>query len=219
MWTLRITYLLLITDFCFGQKNLVGLFGECNSATSGYIGTQIQFNDNKTFIFYDLLHLRGWTLSEGFWKKKGDTIVLNSPQNFYSIKYKSTDVSSDSLTIQINDSIEPLSFASVLINSKTMALGLSGKLKVSRQHLDTIYVFYPSTTSGPILIDKFKANASDTILINMGANQFGKINFNNEKWFMKGDKLFYPIEKRGYYDNESYFIKVKMTDLKYRKDY
>lgn len=219
MWTLRITLLLLIANFCFGQKDLIGLFGQCKSETSSYICTQVQFKDNKTFIFYDLLHLRGWTLSEGFWKKNGDTIVLNSPQNFYSIKYKNGTFSSDSLTIQINDNIEPLAFATVLINSKTTTLGLSGKLTVPRQGLDTIYVFYPSTTSGPILIDKFQANAADTILISMDANQFGKINFNNEKWLLKGDKLFYPREKRVLYNKESYFIKVNMTDLKYRKDY
>ncbi|MCC6182363.1 MAG: hypothetical protein IT237_11075 [Bacteroidia bacterium] len=216
----RIIYLLIITDICFGQKDLIGLFGECNSPTSGYLCNQVQFKENNSFVFYDLLHLRGWTLSEGFWKRKGDTIVLNSPQNFYSIKYIASKVSSDSLIIQINDSIEPLAFAGVLINSKSTTLGISGKLTVHKKYLDTIYVFYPSITSGPILIDKLKANTSEKIIINMDANQFGKINFNNEKWLLRGNKLFYSRKvDSSYYDDEKYFIKVKITDLKYNKDY
>jgi hypothetical protein len=211
---------LLISNLCFGQKDLIGLFGKCDGNYSGYMCQQVLFKNNKTFVFYDLLHLRGWTLSEGTWKKNADTIILNSTKFPFIINYKGTSLS-DSVTMYFTDSIDPVPFVDVRISSRHFETNLSGTFKCSRHLLDTIAIFFNQSYSGPIYVDKEKCRNTDTLEVKLarGIDYYGKTFFNNEKWFLQNKKLFHSQDSIGNFSRDKYFDKVKLTDLKYRKDY
>ena len=209
---------MLLSNLCFGQKAIIGLFGKCNSDFSGYVCQQVLFRDDKTFTFYDLLHLRGWTLSEGTWELKGDTVILNSTKQPFTLDYKGSSLS-DSITIYVSDSIEPLPFANITLNSQNFSTDFSGTFKFPRQLIDTICISFISTYSGPIIIDKEKIKNIDSLVFQMDLGFYGKYYFDNEKWLIQNKKLFHSIDSSGFFNKEAYFDKVKLMELKYHKDY
>ena len=44
---------------------------------------------------------------------------------------------------------------------------------------------------------------------------FDKYDFNNEKWLLKRNKIYHSKKSDGTFDTKRYFIKAKMSDLKY----
>lgn len=218
MKTLQIILFIILTKACLGQKNLVGLFGKCDNKYSGYMCQQVLFNDDKTFIFYDLLHLSGWTLSHGIWTISGDTVTLKSAKPHYFVDYNGYSLA-DSINITVKDSLDPLAFANITLNSTVITLNLTGTFKYPRQLLDTLYINYLTAASGPIIFDKEKIANADTVVVKITEDFYGKIFFNNEKWLLQNNKLYHTKDSDGTFDKEKYFIKAKLSELKYHKDY
>jgi hypothetical protein len=173
---------------------LVGLFGKCDNDWSGYICQQVIFNSDSTFKFYDLLHLRGWTISEGNWEQKGDTIILNSVQKPYELKYKGLSTS-DSLIIEINDNFEPLPFAVIKIDTNEFSTDFSGIIKYPRQSVDSFLISSVGLYSGQIMIETDKFLQTDTLEVSLNSNFYGKHYFKDEKWlFLENRLLSYKIK-------------------------
>ena len=208
----------ITSGFCYGHEDLLGLFGRCDSDYSGYVCQQILFKEDKTFTFYDLLHLNGWTLSEGVWKMNGDTVILNSTWSPFTLSYKGVSTS-DSIIIFACDSVEPLSFAKIYLNSQKISTQLSATIKYPRALLDTVYIAYLDSYRGPIIVDKEKLNGIDTLQINMEIDFANKAYFKHEKWLLQNQKLFLPQDSIGNFAPNRYIDKVDLKDLKYRKDY
>lgn len=208
---------LFFSNTCLAQKKIIGLFGECNDYISNYMCQQVMFKNDKTFTFYDLLHLRGWTLSKGTWKMKGDTVILNSLKPPFTFDFKGIS-SSDSITIVASDGKEPLPFASFSINKQQIASN-SGTIRYTRQDIDTIYIHFIMTYEGPIIIDKEKIKNVDTLIVKIDVAFGWGYYFNNEKWLLQDKKLYHSQDSIGNFNKDKYFDKVEMKDLKYYKDY
>ena len=208
--------LLFLNTLCNGQKALIGLFGKCDKEYSGYMCQQILFNDDKTYIFYDLLHLRGWTLTKGTWEMNGDTVILKSLKQSYGLEYRGTSFS-DNITIYAYDSISALPFATIAINSHPFSTNLSGTIKYPRKQIDTISVIFLTTYTGPILIDKEEIKNIDTIAVRLNLDYPGEYSFKNGKWLLKKKKLYHTQDSLGGFNSDKYFNKVKKKDMKYRK--
>jgi len=198
----------------FAQKHFSGLFGKCDEQYGGYMCQQVLFRADSTFEFYDLLHLRGWTVSKGVWNMHGDTILLNSLQRPFVINYFGKS-DNPNITIKFIADSFPTAFATVRQDTMNYTVDTTGVLIFPKQTLDTITFSYFATYSGEMIFDKSKLRSADSIEIILDGNFMGKYDFNNEKWLFKRNKIYHSKKSDGTFDTERYFVKAKMSDLNY----
>ena len=120
--------------------------------------------------------------------------------------------------IVVTDKDGPLSFADISLNSRNFSMGIDGILKYPRQLIDTLYISFISKYRGPIVVDNEKIRNIDTLRIDLEPDLNGKLHFRNEKWLIKGTKLFHTLDSSGNFDRNKYFDRVMLKDLKYREE-
>jgi hypothetical protein len=216
MKNLLILALIQLNTICYAQNDLTGLFGKCDGAFSGYMCQQILFKADLTFEFYDLLHLRGWIVSKGTWIRQGDNIYLKSLKPF-EIKYLGRSVSDD-ISIKFTIDEYPAAFATVVSNSNKYIIDTTGIINFPKESLDTISFLYVMTYRGPIVLDKSKLIEAEYIEIIMDIDFDENYYFEDEKWLIKGRKLYHTQTQDGTFDKGKFFLKTKLADLKYRKE-
>jgi len=214
MRTIFVLLFIYTSTEILGQNVSGRLFGKCDSDYSNYVCQQILLNDNNTFSFYSLLHLSGWTITNGSWNQNGDTITLNSAHRPYDITYKGNSLT-DSIVICVLDSQIPIDHAIVKIDSSYYYTDTFGIVKYPRQQLDTMYIHYFPLTTRAIVVDKNKLN--DTISVSLNLYNSDMPFFENEKWLLRNKKLYFRVGKELEYDSKRYFDLVKIKDLKYEK--
>ena len=204
------TVILLLSLSGFAQKHFPGLFGKCDEHFGGYMCQQVLFRADSTFEFYDLLHLRGWTVSNGVWKMNGDTILLNSLNQRFIINYFG-ESDNPNITLKFFTDSFPIAFAPVRQDKMEYKFDSTGVLILPRQTLDSItFTYY-----GTIIFDRTKLRSAKSIEIIFNGLFFDKYDFNNEKWLLKRNKIYHSKKSDGTFDTKRYFIKAKMSDLKY----
>lgn len=203
---------------CSFKKSLVGLYSECNSPNWGYMCQQVSFETDSTFKFYDLLHLRGWTVSEGYWTRKGDTIILNSKRKPYDLIYldRSGD---DSIKVVFksrngNDLYCSIRSSTGVITSINPPYQYFWFNKVG---LDTIIIHCITDFRAKIALDRDKIITSKTVKVVIDESTAHQIFFKNEKWLKRGKKLFHTQNPDGSFDKDKYFLKTNLTELKYEE--
>ena len=208
--------LLLSTTQSSAQKDLIGLFGECNN---GYVCQQIQFKKNHSFKYYDLLHLRGWKISKGFWKRNGDTIVLNSKTTPYKVKY-SGESSTSNMLIKLKFVLDntPAAFTDVFVNNKQLNTETTGFIIIRKEHLDSVLFRCPYIYDGLLFVEKDKYLNADSIEIILNPDFNDQIYFKDTKFVIIKDKLYYKQNDEIMF-NKKVFQKTELKELKYSKKY
>lgn len=204
--------LLLIAGNCFAQHELVGLYGECKN---GYMCQQVLFKSDSTFEFYDLLHLRGWVVSSGFWQLRNDTLIMNSSSAPYKVEYQGNAMASI-VTVKIQVDNIPAEYATIKCDKESYELNMDGIANIPCCNFDSIYVEYLGVYVGSISFDKSKLKTTSTIIISIDSKYIHKYKFNNEQWLFKGKKLFFAKNPNGAFDEELYFLKTRLSSLRYR---
>ena len=217
-WLLIIS-LLTLTVSVHSQQQIAGLYGDCKGSFSRYACQQILLNKNSTFVFYDLLHLRGWTLSYGTWHQNGDTIILDSSEDsLYQIKYVGKAMG-DSITIRLLYAEDnPVSYAGISMDGRRERTNEDGLLICDRKFADTLVISAIGAYTGPVIPDKARLTRAAGLDIYVKWRSSGELNFRNEKWLVKHNKLFPPTEKSTF-DKSRFLPKVKRSALRYRPDY
>ena len=217
-----ITFCVMVCPFfSFSQGQVVGLYGDCESQFSGYVCQQIAFEKNGTFKFYDLLHLRGWSVSTGKWSLKGDTLVLNSTNLPYNIQYRSKN-KDDSILVELKSSENyPVKLLEVYSNGQINSLDSTGLLRFRKEALDTIWINTMLYSIGPIVLNQEKLAQAERLRISVQVDPdlSGQHFFNEEKWLLKDEKLYHTTRKDGTFDTEVYFDRVDSSMLKYNSNY
>jgi hypothetical protein len=219
MKPILIALLFLATVSSFAQSKVVGLFEKCNYKNWDYRCQQVLFKDDSTFEFYDLLHLRDWNISKGFWKRKRDTIILRSLNNPFEIKYIGTS-KEDSITISIKDESGSIILSSIrrLHDTTNYSANQYGTLKLLKSSLDSFFLTTGFYYNGVIGLDKEKLYNSMTIEITVNSTFHDVYYFQNEKWLLKRDRLYMKRDEKGNFDKKFYFEKTELSNLKYKKD-
>ena len=216
------TLCLVVSSFVSsGQKQVVGLYGDCDNKFGGYVCQQIALERGGTFKFYDLLHLRGWHISTGKWSLNGDTVVLNSTKFPYKVKYSKKSCG-DSIVVEMKSSKNyPVKFLEVYSNGKMISLDSTGVLRFRKAALDTVWINTMFYAIGPIVLNQKKVAQAGRLKISVQVDPdlTGQHLFNDVKWLLKDEKLYHSTKGDGTYDEEMYFDKVDGSRLKYNVNY
>lgn len=198
---------------------MIGLYGDCKSEFSSYFCQQIQLNKNKTFVFYNYLHLTDWVLTHGTWYNNGDTIILNTSSKPFNISFNKQS-NSDSVVIYAIDEHGPAPFIDIHINSNfKKSTGFDGKSKLPKKIINKISFSFANKQSDTLLIDELITNSFDTIYVKLDNEMYGKHYLRNEKWVFKNNKLYFSLDKDYILNEDNYFKKTKIRNLKYKEKY
>lgn len=209
--------LLLIPLFSIGQESkYVGLYNECDTQYSGYICQQFQLLPDSSFILYDLLHLRGWSLSHGTWQIRYDTLFLNSNSSDIKIDYQGKSIA-DSIFINFLVDGKPPSYSTIETDSTYQldSLGSCTILKNSAYSCVTQFLGVPSTR---IYFDTNKISEAERINVFINSKSLEQFYFENEKWLIRGHKIYHTLDSLGNYDKEVFYEKTNLKNLKYKKN-
>lgn len=209
--------LIVFSNIIVGQNSkFVGLYNECAEEYSGYICQQFQLFDDSTFILYDLLHLRGWSLTNGTWHVSQDTLYLKSNPRDIKINYIGNS-NSDSIKINfLVDSFLP-AYSTIKTDSiyQLDSLGNCTVWRKSASNLMTQFLGVPQTK---ITFDSNKLASANEIRVSIESESLELFYFDNEKWLIKDGKIYHTLDSLGNYDKEIYYEKTKLDNLKYKKN-
>lgn len=201
---------------CLTKNKIAGLYGQCNPKNKGYICSQLLLNKDSSYIFYNLLHLRGWSATKGKWNLYKDTLILNSSP-ILEIKYLG-NTNSDSVVIcsifQGKKEILTLYESS----NKTYATNQIGHVKINRKDLTDFSFLSVNGLFTNISLDSELLNISDTVQLFYNDNPQHVIIMNNDKWIKRNNKLYYPTGSTRSYDKELYLRKTNLSNLAYKSD-
>lgn len=175
-----IIILLTLTIHGYGQDEMIGIYGQCDKDHSGYMCQQVKFNPDSTFLFYNLMHLSGWTVSEGTWRIKKDTLILNS-NPYHLTKSYFGFAKKDSITVNLTDCTGVVPFAEIKIDTQKYIFNLDGSVKVPKLNTDTFYISYLDLYRIPIPTSPDLWLNSDTLSLTTDNNLQTKVYFENEK--------------------------------------
>ncbi|MBR9832826.1 hypothetical protein GYB57_11820 [bacterium] len=212
--------ILLSINKVYSQSSPVGLYGECNGPYSGYMCQQFLIEENGTFKFYDLLHLSGWSISEGKWVMKNDTIILNSMVDEDIAAYQITGKSnSDSVTFYVYSKDDTLGYAGISIDSIEYYANIDGYARAPKIHNQTFIFGYIGYNKRQIKFSESEIQFADTIKVELVPGKNGGHRFSNKKWLIIEDSIYHSLDSTNNYDRDRYFLKVPIQNLKYREDY
>ena len=193
--------LIIFSNISVGQNSkFVGLYNECEEEYSSYICQQFQLFDDSTFILYDLLHLRGWSLTNGTWYVNQDTLYLKSKQRDIEISYIGNS-NTDSLEINFLVDSFPLGNCTVLRKSATSLM--------------TQFLGIPQTK---ITFNSYKLTKANKIRVSIESESLELFYFDNEKWLIRDGKIYHTVDSLGNYHKEKYYEKTKLDNLKYKRN-
>jgi hypothetical protein len=203
-------------SYVFGQKNngFSGLYGECEIGF--FACMQIDLDPNGSFEYFIFFDVGGGRVLKGNWNLKEDTLILNTfdqPKQLTPTIINDYDNKNDSITIRIfdQDSIN-LWLSQLVINNLEYNCDTTGVAKIPKQIIDEITVHF--------------LNQSYTIKINN--KDFKDISIfvplpisvppaylTNEKWLVKGKKLFPYFRFEKGYDKKCYLEKTEAINKRF----
>ncbi|MCH2231800.1 MAG: hypothetical protein MK105_15810, partial [Crocinitomicaceae bacterium] len=214
---MRFLLLLLLPIFSAGQESkYIGLYNECDSHYSGYICQQFQLLPDSTFILYDLLHLRGWSLSHGTWQIRYDTLYLNSIRRDVKMEYEGKS-SSDSVLVNFLVDDRPPAYSTIVTDS-VYQLDSSGNCTILKNTAYSCVTQFLGVPNSRIYFDISKVYEAEQINVLINSKSLEQFYFENEKWLIKDNKIYHTLDSLGNYDEEIFYEKTKLKKLKYKKN-
>ena len=205
--------LILFTLLSLKTKDEDELYGVCKDRFLAC--TQILLKHDNTFEYASFADVGGWRYWEGYWKKNGDTIILNTfkqpPINKELIETNDNHVngtiiklSLDSLkysniVIKVNDGI----FVDTIKYNESVLI--PNTIEINRIHI----VNALNNHEGIILFRNNYKNKKLELFSLKASNLDDWDNYiTNDKFLLKDDKLYYPIK-----DSEDYYYYLKRVPI------
>lgn len=200
-----IIFMYMLSFSCISQITPSSKYGLYSGCTEGSIKSDgceyIDLAKDSSFTYSSPFTIASNSFTNGKWRIKNDTLILNNTLSYYSIKTKKRKSNKSGVRIGIymssKDKTYPAKFLQVLTDGVVDTIYQSnedGFLNLTDTTVRSIKVRGPGCHKKWLSISEYMNN-SDTIEIYCNTDQAFQIDFNNRKWVIKGDSIIIPVKQ------------------------
>jgi hypothetical protein len=220
---LTIILIIVFPSFLYCQKNLNNAFGSCKpSETYCYWCDIVEFNKNNTFNYIECgLFIK---ILSGTYLISGDTIILNS--------YYQPKILKNMVIEEYDSTLLPKHYKIQFFdrdNNKTESFFYYNDELVTIEKYKNEYNINTDSLKYIAFMERYNQQYVEYKPISIKSNYF-KIYYNyipyynenetpylvNEKWLLKGKKLYIYKDAKGNFDRDKYYFKRKKMDTPFK---